>query len=219
MMELAAAHLAQADYNLGRVLDAIDDLGQTDNTLVIYIVGDNGAAGEGSLQGSFNDMNVVAQSEETLDYKESRLADFGTWKSSNLYPVAWAWAMNTPFQWTKQVASHFGGTRNGMVVSWPKGIKARGEIRSQFHHVIDIVPTILEAAGLPQPVDGERRDPAPDRGRQPGLHLRRRRGRGPPAHAVLRDLRQLRGSITTAGSPRPRRCGCRGAASAPTWTC
>ncbi len=151
MMELAAAHLAQADYNLGRVLDAVDDLGQTDNTLVIYIVGDNGAAGEGSLKGSFNDMNVVAQTEETLDYKESRLADFGTWKSSNLYPVAWAWAMNTPFQWCKQVASHFGGTRNGMVVSWPAGIKARGEIRSQFHHVIDIVPTILEVAGLPQP--------------------------------------------------------------------
>jgi arylsulfatase A-like enzyme len=133
------------------VLDAIDDLGQTDNTLVIYIVGDNGAAGEGSLVGSFNDMNVVSQSHETLDYVESRLPDFGTWKSSNLYPVGWAWAMNTPFQWCKQVASHFGGTRNGMVVSWPKGIKARGEIRSQFHHVIDIVPTILEAARLPQP--------------------------------------------------------------------
>ncbi len=151
MMELAAAHVAQADYNLGRVLDAIDDLGQTDDTLVIYILGDNGAAGEGSLVGSFNDMNVVSQSHETLDYVESRLPDFGTWKSSNLYPVGWAWAMNTPFQWCKQVASHFGGTRNGMVVSWPKGIQARGEIRSQFHHVIDIVPTILEAAQLPQP--------------------------------------------------------------------
>ena len=151
MMELAAAHVAQADYNLGRVLDAIDDLGQTDNTLVIYVVGDNGAAGEGSLVGSFNDMNVVSQSHETLDYVESRLPDFGTWKSSNLYPVGWAWAMNTPFQWCKQVASHFGGTRNAMVVSWPKGIQARGEIRSQFHHVIDIVPTILEAARLPQP--------------------------------------------------------------------
>ncbi|MCA3710189.1 MAG: arylsulfatase [Phenylobacterium sp.] len=152
MMELAAAHVAQADYNIGRVLSAIDDMGQTDNTLVIFVVGDNGASGEGSLRGAFNDMNIVAQSQESLDYVESRLPDFGTWKSSNLYPVPWGWAMNTPFQWTKQVASHFGGTRNGMVVSWPKGIKARGEIRTQFHHVIDVVPTVLEAANLPQPV-------------------------------------------------------------------
>jgi arylsulfatase A-like enzyme len=151
MMELAAAHLAQADYNIGRVLNAIDEMHQTDNTLVMYIVGDNGGSGEGSLRGAFNDMNIVAQSQETLDYLESRMPDFGTWKSSNLYPVPWAWAMNTPFQWTKQVASHFGGTRNGMVVSWPKGIKARGGIRSQFHHVIDVVPTILEAAQLPEP--------------------------------------------------------------------
>jgi arylsulfatase len=151
MMELAAAHLAQADYNIGRVLKAIDDMGQTDNTLVIYVIGDNGGSGEGSLKGAFNDMNIVAQSEETLDYVESRLPDFGTWKSSNLYPVPWAWAMNTPFQWTKQVASHFGGTRNGLVISWPKGIKARGEIRTQFHHVIDILPTVLEAAQLPEP--------------------------------------------------------------------
>ena len=151
MMELAAAHVAQADYNVGRVLKAIDDMGQTDNTLVIFIIGDNGGSGEGSLQGAFNDMNIVSQSQESLDYIESRLPDFGTWKSSNLYPVPWAWAMNTPFQWTKQVASHFGGTRNGMVLSWPKGIKAKGEIRSQFHHVIDIVPTILEVAKLPQP--------------------------------------------------------------------
>jgi len=152
MMELAAAHVAQADYNIGRVLSAIDDMGQTDTPLVIFVVGDNGASGEGSLRGAFNDMNIVAQSQESLDYVESRLPDFGTWKSSNLYPVPWGWAMNTPFQWTKQVASHFGGTRNGMVVSWPKGIKARGEIRTQFHHVIDVVPTVLEAANLPQPV-------------------------------------------------------------------
>ncbi len=152
MMEVAAAHVAQADYNIGRVLQFIDDMGLTDNTLVILIIGDNGAAGEGSLKGSFNDLNVVSQSEESLDYKESRMPDFGTWKSSNLYPVAWAWAMNSPLQWVKQVASHFGGTRNGMIISWPKGIQARGEIRSQFHHVIDIVPTILEAARLPQPI-------------------------------------------------------------------
>ena len=152
MMELAAAHVAQADYNLGRVLEGIADMGETDNTLVMFVVGDNGGSGEGSLQGVFNDLNIVSQSTESLEYLERRLPDFGTWKSSNLYPVPWAWAMNTPFQWTKQVASHFGGIRNGMVVSWPKGIKARGEVRTQFHHVIDLVPTILEAAQLPEPV-------------------------------------------------------------------
>ena len=164
MMELAAAHLAQCDYNIGRVLKAIEDMGQTDNTMVIFIAGDNGGSGEGSLHGAFNDMNIVAQSVETLDYVESRLTDFGTWKSSNLYPVPWGWAMNTPFQWTKQVASHFGGTRNGMVISWPKRINAKGEIRTQFHHVIDIVPTILEVAHLPQPVSVNGYDQKPIEG-------------------------------------------------------
>lgn len=151
MMEVAAGQLSQVDYNFGRVMKAIDDLGQTDNTLVIFIVGDNGGSGEGTLQGVFNSMNVVSQSTETLDYLEKNMGDMGSWKSNNNYGVPWAWATNTPFQWTKQVASHFGGTRNGMVISWPKGIKAKGEIRSQFTHAIDVVPTILEAAKLPQP--------------------------------------------------------------------
>jgi arylsulfatase len=151
MMEVAAGQLSQVDHNFGRVMKAIDDMGQTNNTLVIFIIGDNGGSGEGTLQGVFNDMNIVSQSTETLDYLERNMDDMGGWKSSNLYGVPWAWATNTPFQWTKQVASHFGGTRNGMVVSWPNGIKAKGEIRSQFHHVIDIVPTILEAAKLPHP--------------------------------------------------------------------
>ncbi|MEY3359192.1 MAG: Arylsulfatase [Pseudomonadota bacterium] len=151
MMEVAAGQLSQVDYNFGRVMKTIDDLGQTNNTLVIFVIGDNGGSGEGTIQGVFNDMNIVSQSTETLDYLEKNMDDMGGWKSSNLYGVPWAWATNTPFQWTKQVASHFGGTRNGMVVSWPNGIKARGEIRSQFTHVIDIVPTILEAAKLPQP--------------------------------------------------------------------
>lgn len=151
MMELAAAHVAQADYNLGRVFKAIDDIGLIQNTLIIFVVGDNGAAGEGTLRGVFNDLNIVSQSTETLEYVESRLPDFGTYKSSNLYPVGWAWAMNTPFQWTKQVASHFGGTRNGLVMQWPAVIGDKGGKRSQFHHVIDIAPTILDAAHLPQP--------------------------------------------------------------------
>lgn len=151
MMEVAAGQLSQVDYNFGRVMKAIDDLGQTDNTMVIFIIGDNGGSGEGTVQGVFNDMNIVSQSTETLDYLEKNMDDMGGWKSSNLYGVPWAWATNTPFQWTKQVASHFGGTRNGMVISWPNGIKAKGEIRSQFTHVIDIVPTILDAAKLPEP--------------------------------------------------------------------
>ena len=164
LMEVAAAQLSQADYIIGRVLDAIDALGETDNTLVIFIIGDNGGSGEGTLQGVFNDMNVVSQSTETLEYLEANIADAGSWKSSNLYGVPWAWATNTPFQWTKQVASHFGGTRNGMVISWPAGIAARGEIRSQFSHVIDIVPTILEAAKLPQPVSVNGVDQTPIQG-------------------------------------------------------
>lgn len=151
MMEVAAGQLSQVDFNFGRVMKAIEELGQTDNTLVIFVIGDNGGSGEGTVQGVFNDMNIVSQSTETLEYLEKNMDDMGGWKSSNLYGVPWAWATNTPFQWTKQVASHFGGTRNGLVISWPKGIKSKGEIRSQFHHVIDIVPTILEAARLPQP--------------------------------------------------------------------
>ena len=217
MMELAAAHVAQADYNIGRVLQAIDDMGQTDNTLVILIVGDNGAAGEGSLKGSFNDMNVVAQSEETLDYKESRMPDFGTWKSSNLYPVAWAWAMNSPLQWVKQVASHFGGTRNGMIVSWPKGIQARGEIREQFHHIIDILPTILEAAQLPQPkvVNGVTQHPIEGVSLAYTFDDPKAEGRHKTQYFEIFG----NSGITTAGSHRQPRCGCHGVGSAPTWMC
>ena len=164
MMEVAAGQLSQVDYNFGRVMDAIDAMGQADNTLVIFVIGDNGGSGEGTLQGVFNDMNIVSQSTETLEYLESNMDDMGGWKSSNLYGVPWAWATNTPFKWTKQVASHFGGTRNGLVISWPKGIKSKGEIRSQFQHVIDIVPTILEAAHLPQPVSVNGVDQAPIQG-------------------------------------------------------
>lgn len=151
MMEVYAGFLEQADYNVGRVIKAIEDMGQLDNTLVIYIVGDNGASGEGSPEGATNleaEMNGIY-----TDYKEmlKQKEDIGTWKSYNHYPVGWAHAMNTPMQWCKQVASHYGGTRNGMVMSWPKGIKDAGGIRSQWHHVIDIFPTILEATQLETP--------------------------------------------------------------------
>jgi arylsulfatase len=151
MMELYAAYLEQTDYNIGRVVQAIADLGQLENTLVIYIAGDNGASAEGSLQGLLNEMTFFNGVPEDVKEVLKRADDIGTWKTYNHYPVGWAHAMDTPFQWTKQIGSHYGGTRNGMVISWPKGIKAQGELRSQWHHCIDIVPTILEACGIAAP--------------------------------------------------------------------
>jgi arylsulfatase A-like enzyme len=151
MMEVYAAAVAQSDYEIGRVIDSLAESGQLENTLVIYIEGDNGASGEGTLEGTTNEMggNLVG---ESLAFKVSMMDALGSDRTYNHYPVGWAHAMDTPFQWTKQVASHFGGTRNGMCMSWPKRITARGEVRSQFHHVIDIAPTILEATGLQAPV-------------------------------------------------------------------
>ena len=151
LMEVYAGFLQQTDYNVGRVLDGIQQLGQMDNTLVFYIVGDNGASGEGSLQGSLNEMNFLNMIPE--DYKDvlKHKADLGTWKTHNHYPVGWAHAMDTPFQWVKAIASHYGGTRNAMVISWPARIKDQGSIRPQWHHVIDIVPTLLEVSGIEQP--------------------------------------------------------------------
>jgi len=152
MMEVYAAAVAQSDYEIGRLLDSLQQSGQLDNTLVIYIEGDNGASGEGTLQGTTNEMGVSAPEPESLPFLVSMMDQLGSDRTYNHYPVGWAHAMDTPFQWTKQVASHFGGTRNGMCMSWPQRIKARGEIRSQFHHVIDIVPTILESANIQAPL-------------------------------------------------------------------
>ena len=151
MMEVYAGYLEQTDHNVGRVVDAIRELGQLDNTLVIYIVGDNGASAEGTLQGMSNEMTFF--NGVTEDYKDllAKIDDIGTWKTYNHYPVGWAHAMCTPFQWTKQIASHYGGTRNAMVISWPARIKDKGGLRTQWHHVIDIAPTLLEVAGLQQP--------------------------------------------------------------------
>lgn len=151
MMEVYAAALAHADYQMGRVLDAIAEEGELDNTLVIYIQGDNGASAEGTAQGLLNEMTFFNAIPE--DFKEvlRRMDELGGPKTFNHYPIGWAHAMNTPFQWTKQIASHLGGTRNGMVISWPARIKDKGSIRTQFHHVIDIMPTILEATGVPAP--------------------------------------------------------------------
>jgi arylsulfatase len=152
-MEIYAAFLEHTDHHVGRLVDALKDLEVLGDTLVIYIIGDNGASAEGTLNGSFNEMamlNGMAEV-ETVEFMKSKIDDFGGPKAYNHYAVGWAHAMDTPYQWTKQVASHWGGTRNGTIVHWPQGIKAKGEIRAQFHHVIDIAPTILEAAGLPAP--------------------------------------------------------------------
>lgn len=151
MMEVFAAFTAHTDHEAGRIIDAIDELGELDNTLVIYMAGDNGSSAEGGLSGLLNEMTFFNAIPEPLDAKLAAVDTLGSDKHYNHFPAAWAHAMDTPFQWTKQIASHFGGTRNGLAISWPKRIKARGEVRHQFHHVIDIAPTILEAVGVPFP--------------------------------------------------------------------
>ena len=149
--DVYAAFLAYTDYEIGRVIQAVQDAGKLDNTLVIYISGDNGASPEGTLNGVYSeyaDLNGVHPS------VEMNLKFYDVWGTNETYPhyaVGWAWTFDTPYQWTKEVASFFGGTRNGMAMAWPARIKDKGGIRNQFHHVIDIVPTILEAAGLPEP--------------------------------------------------------------------
>jgi arylsulfatase len=152
-MEVYAGFLEHTDHHVGRLIDALADLEILDDTLVYYIIGDNGASAEGTPQGCFNELAVLngAAGLETAEFMASRIDDFGTPRAYNHYAVGWAHAMDTPYQWTKQIASHWGGTRNGTIVHWPKGIAARGEMRSQFHHVIDVAPTILEAANLPAP--------------------------------------------------------------------
>ncbi|MEZ6052583.1 MAG: arylsulfatase [Planctomycetaceae bacterium] len=151
MMEVFAGFTAHTDHEVGRVVDAIDAMGELDNTLVIYMAGDNGSSAEGGINGLLNEMTFFNAIPEPLESKLAAINTLGTEKHYNHFPAAWAWAMDTPFQWTKQIASHFGGTRNGLAISWPKGIKARGEVRHQFHHVIDIAPTILELIGVEMP--------------------------------------------------------------------
>jgi arylsulfatase A-like enzyme len=153
MMEVYAASLAHCDHHIGRVIDSLEEMGELDNTLIIYIQGDNGPSGEGSMQGTTNEIGTAVNGvPEDLAYLVSMIDKLGGPLSYGHYPVGWAQAMATPFQWIKQVASHFGGTRNGMVISWPKRIKDVGTIRRQFHHVIDVAPTILEAVGLEAPL-------------------------------------------------------------------
>lgn len=150
-MEVFAGFGEYTDTEIGRLIGAIGDMGQLDNTLIFYIVGDNGASAEGGMSGLFNEMTYFNGVQETVEDVLKHYGELGGPNTYGHYAAGWAVAGDTPFTWTKQVASNYGGTRNGMVVHWPKSVKAKGEIRSQWHHVIDIAPTILEAAGLPEP--------------------------------------------------------------------
>jgi arylsulfatase A-like enzyme len=160
-VEVYAGFAEHTDHEIGRLVKAIEDMGKMDNTLFIYIAGDNGASAEGGMVGMYNEMTYFNGVAETV---EEQLKHLGQWGGPDTFPhmaAGWAVAFDAPFMWTKQVASNFGGTRNGMAIHWPNGIKNKNEIRSQFHHVIDIAPTVLEAAHLPEPkvVNGTQQTP------------------------------------------------------------
>jgi arylsulfatase len=161
MMEIWAGFLDMTDHNIGRVLDEIATEGKLDDTLVVYIAGDNGASAEGGLNGKRNTTTMYNGIQEDLNEVERHLDELGSWKTDNHFPAGWAIAMDTPLQWTKLIASHLGGTRTGLAISWPARIRGRNEIRTQWEHVIDIAPTILEAVGIqaPDTVDGIRQKP------------------------------------------------------------
>ena len=152
-MEIYAGFMEQTDHEIGRVIDAVKDLGILDDTLIYLIVGDNGASAEGTINGCFNEMCTLngMPGIETVEFLQSKIDAFGTPAAYNHYAVGWAHALCTPYQWTKQIASHWGGTRNGTIVHWPNGFKAKGEIREQFFHVIDVAKTILDVCELPEP--------------------------------------------------------------------
>jgi arylsulfatase A-like enzyme len=152
-MEIYAGYMEHTDYQIGRVIDALKDLEILDDTLIIFATGDNGASAEAGPNGTFNWMIPLngAMDIETPEFMASRIDKFGTPEALNHYAVGWAHATDTPYQWTKQVASHWGGTRNGTIVHWPNGFTARGEKRTQFSHVIDVATTVLDAAGIPEP--------------------------------------------------------------------
>ena len=154
-METYAAFMSHTDHHIGRIFAAIEQLGIMDNTLIYVIIGDNGASAEGTPHGTFNEfivLNGMGEIIETPEFLAANVDKWGSPEAYNHYAVGWAWAMDTPYQWTKQVASHWGGVRNGTIVHWPKGIQEKGGRRYQFSHVIDVAPTVLEAAGIPEPV-------------------------------------------------------------------
>ncbi|WP_299625191.1 arylsulfatase [Pelagibius sp.] len=153
MMKVFAAFTAQTDHEIGRLMDGLEEIGKKDNTLVLYVVGDNGASGEGGLTGNANGVCFFNGVPETIADMLAHYDALGGPDHYNHFPAGWAWAMNTPFKWVKRVASHLGGVRNPLVVSWPKRIADKGALRTQFHHAIDIFPTVLDAAGIAMPVN------------------------------------------------------------------
>ena len=161
-VDVYAAYLAYTDHEIGRVIQAVEDMGKLDNTLIIYISGDNGSSAEGTLIGTPNEVAMFNGVQIPVEAQLKYFYDlWGSDKTYNHMAVPWTWAFDTPFSWTKQIASHFGGTRQGMCVSWPGHIKDQGGIRHQFHHMIDVVPTILDASGIrpPEYVDGIKQSP------------------------------------------------------------
>ena len=160
-METFAGFAEHTDHEVGRLVSALEEMGEMDNTLFLYVVGDNGASAEGGPEGTYNEMMALSGIVGNASQMMNHIDDWGSANTFPHYAIGWAWAGDAPFQWTKQIASHFGGTRNGMVVHWPNGIKAKGEVRTQFCHAVDIAPTIMEAAGLPFPksVDGTEQTP------------------------------------------------------------
>ncbi len=150
-MEVFAGFAEHTDHEVGRLVQALEEMGELDNTLLFYIVGDNGSSAEGGPEGTYNEMMALNGIIGNASQMMSHLDDWGSPNTFPHFSIGWAHAGDTPFQWTKQIASHFGGTRNGMVIHWPQRLKAKGEIRSQFHHVVDVAPTVLEATGLPEP--------------------------------------------------------------------
>jgi len=160
-METFAGFAEHTDHEVGRLVSALEEMGEMDNTLFVYVIGDNGASAEGGPEGTYNEMMALSGIIGTADQMLPHLEEWGGPSTFPHYAVGWAWGGDAPFQWTKQVASHFGGTRNGMIVHWPNGIKAKNEVRSQFCHAVDIAPTVMEAATLPFPksVDGTEQTP------------------------------------------------------------
>jgi len=151
LMENYAAFMAHTDNEIGRLIQSLEKSGELENTLIFYILGDNGASAEGGLEGTFSELASLMGIQLGLESTINRLDEIGEPSSEPHVPVGWAWAMDAPFQWTKQIASHYGGTRNPMIVHWPDGIQAKNELRTQWHHIIDVVPTILEACEIAEP--------------------------------------------------------------------
>ena len=202
-MEVYSGFGEYCDHEIGRLFDAIGETGQLDNTLIFYIIGDNGTSAEGGMFGMFNEMTYFNGVQETV---QEMLKHYDDWGGPGTYPhmaAGWAVAGDTPFMWTKQIPSNYGGTRNGMIVSWPKRIKAANQVRSQWHHVIDVAPTVLEAASLPEPKSVNGVVQAPIEGVSMVYTFDKADAPEHPQDPVLRDHGQSRASTTTAGSPAP----------------